>query len=1779
MRIIDFHTSLDKLDSSERTSCIVRSLKHDSMIWSFLLESPQDIAKLIDRQIELKKINPGILGLISLNPELIENQYPDFRLHSSFLEDCMNEYEIFLQQHVAPVTLIQSTKLAIILIEKRKISQTWSNVLQEILTRNRISTAEDFYDHWRTPLAIVINLITDPSELLTDLCQTPLFEKSVKIFIQLLLCLPLAEIEISEKIELFTKGLSPQNKEKILRNLIAINENNLAKEVAIKYTKEFETLELESYSTEKVWDSPEKTFQNALFYQQVAGIAQVAEKLGFSLSLINKSSEILKAISMGMNIQKLAIENLSENNSALNKLVGTSEGFGATNVEINNELAYAGYLSEDVYPKEFPDQAYILVQRLKSYLDTGNTELVSKKLEQLQFLEEEIEVNKLLRIESRFNPKINTARLISLLSEVGALSLAEKLSRKLTEINPSSEDLNRRSAEVFLKSNNAQEALPFLETLVMFGDNSIELQRSLAKSYKVMGDPISSYRYWKKIKAREDSEERDLLDFAESAIENQFPEEATETMDLILSLDPDHSGALAIKGNANFILGNIENAIDLLEKAIDLGGESAKPWISLALIYEKKNEHDKAIDLLRNGVFSLPNNVEIKKVLAELLMKKGSIAEAFPFLNELAEKNNDLDINLLQMKAMKALALEDYSDCVTKMYRNHPENGDVIIEYAEELIRTGKRDEAKPILTKQLILGKMTEQSNLVYADVIAGLDFENIGFKSSVTNKEEKIARKIIEERINIEPENIKARILSAELNLQKGNYTKSFDQYSTLLEKSFSIDKAFIERLKAGFALAAAHIGKFELALAAIKEAVDARPGWIGLRKTLATVYSITGQISEAIVQAEKVLELAPQIVENLIWFAELLQGMGMKNEAEKLLREQNSLQPSNLMIAAKLIEYLHGNGKELDAKDCIDEIRPSLKNFGNEKDLILISKLFNLTGATKDAQEYLEKRKNIYPSPIHQLDLAGFYYLQGQYTKTIEELNYFWKMDDPNVNVNYLIADTLENSNSLQSAYELIKSTDLSFLDVEIDLESVFIPESWKKFVNKGDLEFALSSRISYKLGLPAQCLSDAEKWIEHHPETDEARIIAIEASMASGDLNHLSSIFNFSQSAENTEIRDHLMSLKLEYLLNNDQIIDAQRLYIPRNSESICYQALGIKIKNLSGAYVAGDNDFKQSLKLFQEKNDPSEYIQIGIIRNLVKVAAELDRWGNALPLIQKTAKRFPWNLEIVKDFLINLVRAKEFENSFSDLCIQDHGCEGYFSSIQFEDELKWVENQSIMMKFNDKEKWIKRGEMANSPTKENIRAFALMINSPEEAIAMIHALYATGQAETALQEAKKHKSIPSVILELSGIQADSHPSESLAALDQLLLEQPQNVLALARKSYILGNTGKLDLAAGVLEDAINIWPKEINWRIQVSGYWEKLGNASFGIVHLEVAHEIQPKNLEIALLLAKAYLSIQDGNNCVEILEPYRIEYPNRYELWEELADGYIQAGDQGSALKAAETASKANPFSTKPYLLSGKINLDKGDFETALEQAKYAVSKNNQDAEAMVFLAKVLYSKGEKNQALEVLELASKCKNTTVQNMIDHVNLIKEINGATAGNDLIKNLSGKYPENFELLKMLATNQKENGELQQAEQTAQRALLLNPEESDLHLLLGKIKTEEGNLDQAVYHITKGIAQGTKNPEGYLLLSKIYEQQREYTKSLETITRAIELNPKDSSCYIAAANLYRNSKNYAEAEKLILQAIEIAPKDLTLRRQLGALLALKLVHQSQEASSKK
>ena len=307
MQVMELCNILESVNAGEKASSIVRALRKDDLIWSYFIQSTGDQAEQIEKLVKDSKVNPGSMGLLAFDPDLLDCSYPDCRLQVPLLEECMVYYESFVQQQDPPVSLVEAVKLSIVLIEKRRIASDWLSIWSEIVNRMQISDSATLKNIWGSTLAVAINQINDVDDLVADLVKLQAGGLGIDLLIHGILCIPLEEQKMAEKIFKATKGYSPEIIEKILYHLISINERNLAEDIAKLFIDQFSPANESTEDLETVFDNLDLSVQKALEFKQVASVAQIAGNPALASGLMKKSIRIMDAVSQGLNVQHLSL--------------------------------------------------------------------------------------------------------------------------------------------------------------------------------------------------------------------------------------------------------------------------------------------------------------------------------------------------------------------------------------------------------------------------------------------------------------------------------------------------------------------------------------------------------------------------------------------------------------------------------------------------------------------------------------------------------------------------------------------------------------------------------------------------------------------------------------------------------------------------------------------------------------------------------------------------------------------------------------------------------------------------------------------------------------------------------------------------------------------------------------------------------------------------------------------------------------------------------------------------------------------------------------------------------------------------------------------------------------------------------------------------------------------------------------------------------------------------------------------------------------------------------
>jgi tetratricopeptide (TPR) repeat protein len=182
---------------------------------------------------------------------------------------------------------------------------------------------------------------------------------------------------------------------------------------------------------------------------------------------------------------------------------------------------------------------------------------------------------------------------------------------------------------------------------------------------------------------------------------------------------------------------------------------------------------------------------------------------------------------------------------------------------------------------------------------------------------------------------------------------------------------------------------------------------------------------------------------------------------------------------------------------------------------------------------------------------------------------------------------------------------------------------------------------------------------------------------------------------------------------------------------------------------------------------------------------------------------------------------------------------------------------------------------------------------------------------------------------------------------------------------------------------------------------------------------------------------------------------------------------------------------------------------------------------------------------------------------------------------------LLQDFLEKIPYAVGIQRLYANYLAEAGHIEEAITAAQTALRIchqpfshcNFREHALcHRVLGELFSTSGHIDQAVHHLSEAVQLNPDDAESYFLLGEVYSARGDYNRSLGNYLQAIQIDPNNAKACFKAGLLYKDAKDYPNAEQMFRQAAKIEPNNLTIQRQLGAVVALNLLHHRKTSEKK-
>ena len=296
--------------------------------------------------------------------------------------------------------------------------------------------------------------------------------------------------------------------------------------------------------------------------------------------------------------------------------------------------------------------------------------------------------------------------------------------QKTVELAPGNFEALGKLGEIYLITGKKEEATQIADNLVRIRPNDPQgylLQSGLAVRDGKVDEGIAKL---KKASELDPKRIRTLLAIGNMYLLKKDRKGALEWYDKALAADPNAVDVHVTRGNFFFATGERDEGEKEYRKAIELSKENEALRIALAEHYLNQGRMDDTEKEL-NAVIKEMNSQKARKVLADIKLDTGKVADAKPIVDAIL-KENDKDLDGKYLKGRIALA-------------------------------------EKRLYDAKALFGEVVKQdAGMARARLYNGL--------TEIQQGHVEVGRKEIEEAVKLEPGNARAQLLLGEVSLQMG-------------------------------------------------------------------------------------------------------------------------------------------------------------------------------------------------------------------------------------------------------------------------------------------------------------------------------------------------------------------------------------------------------------------------------------------------------------------------------------------------------------------------------------------------------------------------------------------------------------------------------------------------------------------------------------------------------------------------------------------------------------------------------------------------------------------------------------------------------------------------------------------------------------------------------------------------------------------------------------------------------------------------------------------------
>ncbi|MFB3778055.1 MAG: tetratricopeptide repeat protein [Bryobacteraceae bacterium] len=212
--------------------------------------------------------------------------------------------------------------------------------------------------------------------------------------------------------------------------------------------------------------------------------------------------------------------------------------------------------------------------------------------------------------------------------------------------DPTAAIVSEELAGLYIQAGKVRDAVTEIEDRLKKDPNAVDARRVLARLYaRLIGDPQTN-RVNEEMLKRAIEQYRKIVEIDPKDVDSwlllgrlfrvsQDSVESEKAFQKVLSLEPENEEALTELALVYSSLGDNRRAIDLLKKVADRN-PNRRTLTTLAGAYEDLRDFTGAVQVLRRALELEPDNLELKRGLAQDLLYAGNLDEALQAYTEVA---------------------------------------------------------------------------------------------------------------------------------------------------------------------------------------------------------------------------------------------------------------------------------------------------------------------------------------------------------------------------------------------------------------------------------------------------------------------------------------------------------------------------------------------------------------------------------------------------------------------------------------------------------------------------------------------------------------------------------------------------------------------------------------------------------------------------------------------------------------------------------------------------------------------------------------------------------------------------------------------------------------------------------------------------------------------------------------------------------------------------------------------------------------------------------------